>query len=248
MWPAWCQICRWYPSKRRKWRGTKESLEEGERGKWKSWLKTQPSKKIIASGPTTSWQIDREKEGAVTDFIFLGSKITVDSDCSHEIKTYLLTERQDKPRQRAKKQRHHFADKGPFSQSYGFSSTHIWMWAMDHKEGWAPKSWCFWTVVAEKTLENPLDCKRSNQSIPKETTFSIHWKDWCWSSNNLATWRKEPTHWKKTLMLGKIEGRRRRERQRMRCLDSITDSMDINWNKLWERVEDGGAWLKSMGV
>ena len=158
------------------------------------------------------------------------------------------TERQDKPRQRAKKQRHHFADKGPFSQSYGFSSTHVWMWAMDHKEGWAPKSWCFWIVVAEKTLENPLDCKRSNQSIPKETTFSIRWKDWCWSSNNLATWRKEPTHWKKTLMLGKIEGRRRRERQRMRCLDSITDSMDINWNKLWERVEDGGAWLKSMGV
>ena len=57
------------------------------------------------------------------------------------------------------KQRYHFADKGPYSQSYGFSSSHVWMWEMDHKEGWASKNWCFQTVVLEKTLKSPLDCK-----------------------------------------------------------------------------------------
>ena len=65
----------------------------------------------------------------------------------------------DTPRQRIKKQRHHFVDKDPYSQSYGFSSSHVWIWESDHKEGWAPKNWCFWTVVLEKTLESPLDCK-----------------------------------------------------------------------------------------
>ena len=65
----------------------------------------------------------------------------------------------DKPRQHIKKQRHCFANTGPSSQGYGFSSSHVWMWELDYKESWAPKNWCFWTVVLEKTLENPLDCK-----------------------------------------------------------------------------------------
>ena len=81
------QQCRWYHSNGRKWRGTKEPFDEGERGEWKSWLKTQHSKtKIMASSPITSWQIDGEKVEALTDFLFLGSKITADGDCSHEIK------------------------------------------------------------------------------------------------------------------------------------------------------------------
>ena len=65
----------------------------------------------------------------------------------------------DKPRQHIKKQRHYFADKGPYSQSYGFFSSHVWMWELNHKEGWVPKNWCFWTVVLEKTLESPLNSK-----------------------------------------------------------------------------------------
>ena len=65
----------------------------------------------------------------------------------------------DKPRQHIKKQRHHFANKGPYSQSYGFSSSHVQIWELDHKEGWVPKNWCFRSVVLEKTLEGPLDCK-----------------------------------------------------------------------------------------
>ena len=65
----------------------------------------------------------------------------------------------DQPRQHIKKQRHYFANKGPSSQGYGFSSSHVWMWELDYKEIWVPKNWCFWTVVLEKTLESPLDCK-----------------------------------------------------------------------------------------
>ena len=94
--------------------------------------------KIVASGLNTSWQRDRETVETVTDFIFLGSRITADCDCSHEIK----------------RRRHYFANKGPSSQSYGFSSSHVWMWELDYKESWVPKNWCFWTVVLEKTLES----------------------------------------------------------------------------------------------
>ena len=74
----------------------------------------------------------------------------------------------DQPSQHIKKQRHYFANKGPSSQGYGFSSSHVWMWKLDYKESWALKNSCFWTVVLEKTLESPLDARRSNQSILKE--------------------------------------------------------------------------------
>ena len=85
------QICRWYHSNARSQRGTKEPLDEDERGAWKSWFKAQHSKtKILASGPITSWQIEGEKVEAVTDFILGGSKVTADGDCSHEIKRGLL--------------------------------------------------------------------------------------------------------------------------------------------------------------
>ena len=113
----------------------------------------------MASGPITSWQIDRETVETVRDLIFLGSKITADGDCSHEIKRYLLLGRKVMTTQHIKKQRHCFANKGPTYQSYGFSSSHVWMWELDYKESWAPKKWCFWTVMLEKTLESPLDCK-----------------------------------------------------------------------------------------
>ena len=83
--------------------------------------------------------------------------------------------------------------------SYGFSSSHIWMWELDYKESWAPKNWCFWTVVLEKTLDFPWTARSSNQSNLKEINPNIHWKDWCWSwnSNTLATWCEELTHWKR---------------------------------------------------
>ena len=123
----------------------------------------------MASSPITSWQIDGETMETMTDFIFLGSKITADDDCSHEIKMLAPWKKSyDQPRQHIKKQRHYFANKGPPSQSYGFSSSHVWMWELDHKEGWAPKNWCFWTVVWEKTV--PWTARRLNQSILKEVS------------------------------------------------------------------------------
>ena len=105
----------------------------------------------------------------VSDFIFLGSKITADSNCSHEIKRCLLLGRKAMINlgKVLKKQRHHFADKGPYSQSYVFSSSHVQMWELDHTEGWAPKNWCFLIVVLEKTLESPLDCKEMKPVNPK---------------------------------------------------------------------------------
>ena len=97
---------------------------------------------------------------AVTDFIYLGSKITADSDYSHEIKTFApRKESYDKPKQNIKKQRHHFAYKGVYSQCYVFFSSHVQMWELDTKKGWVPKNWWLWTVVLEKTLESPLDSK-----------------------------------------------------------------------------------------
>ena len=104
----------------------------------------------------------------------------------------------DQPRQHIKKQRRYFADKGPSSQSYGFSSSHVWMWELDHKESWVPKNWCYWTMVLEKILRVPCTARRSNQSILKETNPE-YWKEWwCnWSSNALSTCGKEPTHWKR---------------------------------------------------
>ena len=92
--------------------------------------------KIMTSGPITTWQIDGEKMKTVTDFIFLGSKISVDGDCIHEIKRRFLLGRKAMTnlRQHIKKQRHYFADKGPSSQSYGFSSSHAWMLELDYKE------------------------------------------------------------------------------------------------------------------
>ena len=109
--------------------------------------------KIMASGPITSWQIDGEKMETVVDFIFLGSKITA----AMKVKDAPWKKSYDQPRQHIRKQRHYFANKGPFRQSCGFSSSHVWVWELDHKKSWAPKNWCFWSVVLEKTLENPLD-------------------------------------------------------------------------------------------
>ena len=94
------------------------------------------------------------------------------------------------------KSRHYFADKGLYSQSCGFSNSHVWMWKLDHKESWALKNWCFQPVVLEK---NPLDSKEIKEVNPKgkQSEYSLEILSWSWSSNNLATWCKELTHWKR---------------------------------------------------
>ena len=110
----------------------------------------------------------------VADFIFGGSKITADGDCSHEVKRLLLFGRKVMTNLDIKKQRHYFVNKGPSSQGYGFTSSHIWMWELDCKESWALKNWCFWTVVLERTPKSPWDCKEIKLVNPKENQSWIY--------------------------------------------------------------------------
>ena len=103
--------------------------------------------------------IDGETVETVANLIFVGSKIIVDGDCSHEIKRHLLLGRKVMTNLYSILRSRDIANKGPSIQGYGFSSSHVWMWELDYKESWELKNWCFWTVVLEKTLESPLDCK-----------------------------------------------------------------------------------------
>ena len=125
--------------------------------------------KIMASGPISSRLIDGETIETVTDFIFWGFQIIADGVWSHEIKRHLLLGRKAMTNIYSIDimQRHYFADKSPSNQSYSFFSSHVWMWELNHKEDWTPKNWCFWTVVLEKTLESPLDCKEIKPVNPK---------------------------------------------------------------------------------
>ena len=114
------------------------------------------------------------KLGTVTDFMFLGSRITADGDCSHEIKTLAPWKKSyDQTTQHIEKQRHYFVNKGPFGQSYGFSSSHGWMWELYYKESWVLKNWCFWTVVLEKILESPLCCS----PLGHKESEQLNWTD-----------------------------------------------------------------------
>ena len=149
-----------------------------------------------------------------TDFIFLGSKITADDDCSHEIKKTLAPWKKsyEKPRQHIKKQRHLFAKKGPYSQSYGFSSSQVWMWELDHKEIWVLKNRSFWSVGLGKILRVPWTARRTKQSILKEINpeCSLEGLRLRLKLQYFGHLMQRADSLKKTLMLGTIEGRWRR--------------------------------------
>ena len=117
----------------------------------------------------------------------------------------------DQPWQHIKKQRHYFANKGPSRQGYGFPSGHVWMWELDCEESWAPKNWFFWTVVLEKTLESPLDCKEIQLVHPKGNQSWMFIGRTDTEAETLILWPSDAKNCslEKTLTLGKIEGRRR---------------------------------------
>jgi len=159
---------------------------------WKSWLIAQHLENKDHGIWSHYFMANRWGNNGNSGWLFWGgSKITADGDYSHEIKRQLRLGRKVMSNlDSILKSRHYFANKGPSSQGYGFSSGHVWMWELDYKEGWRPKNWCFWIVVLEKTLESPWIAKRSNQSILEETVLGVHWKDWrwIWNFNTVATW------------------------------------------------------------
>ena len=213
-----------------------QKVKKNERASWrkwkrreKSWLKAQYSKNWDHGIWSHRFMAkDGETMKIVTDFILWGSKITADGVCTHDIKRRLLLGGKAMTNLVSILKSRDITDKGPSSQSYGFSSSHVWTWE-DYKENWAPKNWCFWTVVLEKTLESPLDCKEIQPVHPKgnQSEYLLEGLMLKLKLQYFGHLIRRANSLEKTPMLGKIEGGRR-GRQRTRWLDGITDLMDVS--------------------
>ena len=138
----------------------------------------------------------------------------------------------DQPRQGIKKQRHYLADKGVHSQTYGFSSSHVWVWELGYKERWVLKNWCFWTVVLEKTLESPLDCKEIQPVNPKGNQFWIFIGRTDAEAEAPILWPLDAKNWLTGKALDAGKDWRQEKGQRMRWLDGISNLVDVSLSKL----------------
>ena len=206
----------------------------------------------MASGPITSWQIDGETMETVTDIVCLGSKITADGDYSHEIKRHLLLGRKAMTNLDSilKSRDITLLTKVRLSQSYGFSSGHVWMWELDYKESWALKNWCFWIVVLEKTLETPLDCKEIQWVHPKGNQSWIFIGRTDAEAEAAILWPPDAKNW----LTGKDPdaGKYWRQEEKGMTEDEIvgwhwlvgliSDLLDMSLSKLRELVIDREAW------
>ena len=227
----------------RKQRGTEEPLDESERGEWKSWLKTQCSKtKILVSSPVTSWQIDGEIMETVTNFLFLGSSITADGNCSHEVKRPLLLGRKAmtnldsilKSRGITLLTKVYLVKAVVFPVvTYGCES-----WTIkkaEYRRIDAFELWCW------RRLRVPWTARRSNQSILKEMNPEYSLEGLILKFQHFGHLMQRAKLLEKALILGKIEGGRRRGRQRTRWLDGIPGSLNMSLSTLWEMVKDREA-------
>ena len=178
------------------------------------------------------------KHGNSDRLYFFGFKITAYGDCSHEIKRHLLLARKAMTNlDNILKSRHYFVNKGPSSQGYGFSSGHVWMWELDYKESWVLENWCFWTVVLEKTLESPLNCKEIQPVCLKGNQSSVCIGRTDNEAETPILWPPDVKSWLiwKDSDAGKVgEGDNRGWHRTTE--DEISDSMDMSLSKL------GGWW------